>query len=194
MSDEMARLLLSEKAITCYEVLVILLLVAVLIRQIKKKKQLQERRQISNVKTRNAELEKILKNPDNKTDMSRPPNPFEVQYKHNANNPIPKFQIGIEVHTEISVERYLFDLKQELTIGRDKKNILPINEKQIPRKCCSIFLKDQNVYVRDSGLKNALYLQRGKKKYRIQSQTIKLQNKDILILGKTFLHIFLYEN
>ncbi len=195
MSDGVAQLLLSQKAITFYEVLIILILAALLIRQMKKKRQLEERRQITNIKTRNAELEKILKNPDNTVQQVKPPNPFDVQYRHNANNPIPRFQIGIEVHTEISVERYLFDLKQELTIGRDKKNKLPLgNDKLIAKKSCSIFLKDQNVYVRDSGSRNSVYLQRGKKNYRIQNQTVKLQNKDILILGKTSLHISLFEN
>lgn len=194
MNDEGAQVLLSGKAVTVYEVLIIVILAVVLIRQIKKKKQLEERRQISNVKMRNVELERILKNPDNEVSPSRPPNPFDVQYKHNANNPIPRFQIGIEVHTDISVEKYLFDLKKELTIGRDKKNILPLGDKMIARKSCSIFLKDQNVYLRDFGGRNSVYLQRGKKRYRIQNQAVKLQNKDVLILGKTSLHISLYEN
>lgn len=194
MSDGMAQLLLSEKAITIYEVVIIAILVIVLVRLIKNKKTLDERREISHIRKRNQELEKILKNPDNKTEGSKPPNPFDVQYKHNANNPVPKFQVGIQVHTEISVERYLFDLNQELTIGRDKKCTLPLNDRQIPKRSCSLFLQDQNVFVKALDTKNPPQLQRAKKTYRVSAEPVRLLDKDILILGKTSLHISLYDH
>lgn len=194
MNEEIVQALLSKRAVTIYEILAILLLILVLIRQSRRNRQLRERREISNVKMRNVQLEKILKNPDIKKEQSKPPNPFDVQYKHNANNPVPRFQIGIEVCTDISVQKYLFDLNQDLTIGRDPKNVLPLNDTMIARRSCVIFLKDQNVYLKDLGAKNPVCLNRGKKKQKIQKQMVKLQNKDVLTLGKVSLHITLYDN
>lgn len=193
----MAELLLSGKAITLYEILVIAILIFILIRQVKKNKDIRERRDISNEKIRNAKLDEMLKNPDIKTDWPQQPNPFEVQYMQKAKAEfavIPKFQVEIEVHTETSVQRYLFDLDQEITIGRDERNVLPLNDKQAAKRCCSIFVKNHAVYVKNLSFDNPVCIQRGKKKQLIQNQMVKIQSKDILTIGRTALHISLYEN
>ena len=103
MSEDILQLLLSEKAVAVYEVITILALVVVLILQVGRNRKRQERRQINNKKMRNAELEKILKNQDIRENQSPKPNPFEVLYKHNADNPLPRHQIGIEVHSDIFI-------------------------------------------------------------------------------------------
>lgn len=193
----MMQLLLSEKAIALYEVLVIFILIFILIRQSKKNKEIRERRQISNEKMRNAQLEEMLKNPDIKSEWSKQPNPFDVQYAHAANgemSAMPKFQVEIEVHTETSVQRFLFDLDQEVTIGRDEKNVLPLNDKLVAKRNCTIFVKNKAVYVKNQSLANPVCIQRGKNKQLIQNQIVKLQSKDILTLGKTALHVSVYEN
>lgn len=120
----MAEVLLSKNAITVYEVLVILVLVVILVRQKKKNRELQERREITNAKIRNQKLEQKLKNPDSDMDWSKDPNPFAVQYMPEAEAHVKAasdLQIEIEVHTEMSVQRYLFDLNEEITIGRCKE-------------------------------------------------------------------------
>lgn len=193
----MTQLLLSGKAITLYQILAIFILIFVLLRQMKKNKAIRERRQISNTKMRNSQLEEMLKNPDIKSEWSKHPNPFEVQYVHAANTEMdvmPGFQVEIEVHTETSVQRYLFDLNQEVTIGRDERNVLPLNDKLVAKRNCSIFMKNQAVYVKNQSNANPVCIQRGKNKQLIQNQIVKLQSKDILTLGKTALHISLYEN
>ena len=96
----------------------------------------------------------------------------------------------IEVHTETSVQRYLFDLDQPVTIGRDEKNSLPLNDSMAAKQNCTIFVKNQTVYVKAS----PVCIQRGKVKKQVENQMVKLQSKDILIIGKTALHISLYEN
>jgi hypothetical protein len=189
--------MLSEKAIALYEILIILLLLFILIRQVRKKKDMQKRRQISSVKMRNEQLEAMLKNPDKEAEKSRRSNPYDVQYVHTGNAEIhamPKFQVEIEVHTETSVQRYLFDLDQEVTIGRDEKNVLSINDRMAARRNCTIFVKNQAVYVKNQSSASPICIQRGKNKQLIQNQMVKLQSKDILTIGKTTLHISLYEN
>lgn len=193
----MMQLLLSEKAVTLYEILVIAILIIVLFRQARKNKAARERRQISNVKKRNMQLEEMLKNPDIKSEWSKNPNPFEVQYVYAKNaeeNVMPKFQAEIEVHTETSIQRYLFDLNQEITIGRDETNVLPLKDKMAAKRSCSIFLKNQAVYVKNHSASNPICIQRGKNRQLIQNQTVKLKSRDVITLGKTKLHILLYEN
>lgn len=189
--------LLSEKLIAIYETVIILVLAALLIWQTKKKKDVQERRRISGIKKRNENLEEMLKNPEAEADCTGNPNPFEVQYKqdikaeHNTKN---RFQVKIDVQTETSVKSFLFNLEQEITIGRDEKNILSLRDTQIAEKQCSIFEKNHEVYVKCPDCGNEVLLQRGSNKQKIQNCIVKLQNKDRLIFGKTALHISLYEN
>ena len=190
----MAQLLLSKTAITLYEVLTILILITILVRQSKKNKDIQERRNISDAKMRNAKLEDRLKNPEMKEEVSRQSNPYDVQYIQNTENrSISKLQIAIEVHTETSVQRHLFDLDQEITIGQGEHNDLVLSDKNVPLGGCSILTRGQDVYVKNqSG--SSVKIQRGRRKMLIQNQMVKLQNKDVLTIGNTALHISLYKN
>lgn len=193
------QILLSKNAIAIYEILIILLLVIILVRQSKKNKDMQERKRIRKEKLRNAQLEERLKNPEIDIEQGWPanPNPFDVQYVHSANidtNAMPRFQVEIEVHTETSVQRYLFDLDQEITIGRDERSVLPLKDPTAARRGCSILMKNQVVYVKNESTVNAVCIQRGKNKKLIQNQMVKLQSRDILTIGKTALHVSIYEN
>ena len=62
----MVQLLLSQNAITVYEILIIVILVIVFIRQNRKNRDFEERRNISNEKMRNVALEEKLKNPESR--------------------------------------------------------------------------------------------------------------------------------
>lgn len=193
----MEKILLSKTAILVYEILMILILLFIFLYQRKKNRDIQARREIRNAKMRNVQLEEKLKNPANTMDWSKNPNPFDVQYISKAEKkekPLLRFQVELEVHTETSVQRYLFDLDKEITVGRGTNNVLPLNDRQAENRCCSIFLKNHAVYVRNEGRENSLCIQRGKRKQPIQRQIVKLQNKDILTFGKTALHVFVYEN
>lgn len=193
----MTEILLSGKAVMAYEILMILVLVFVLIHQWKKNSAARERREIRNAKMRNVQLEEKLKNPDSIMDWSKTPNPFEVQYVQNPeknSRPDSNFQIELEVHTETSVQRYLFDLDEEITVGKSERNSLPLNDKSAADRSCSIFRKNRSVYVKNENYEKPICIQRGKKKQLIQNQIVKLQSKDILSIGKTTLHISLYEN
>jgi hypothetical protein len=193
----MLELFISEKAIALYEILVILLLLFIRIRQFRRKREIEERSQISNRKRRNVQLDEMLKNPDAQVEWSGRSSPYEVEYVH-ANKAkssvLPKFQIEIEVHAETSVQRYLFDLNQEVTIGRDEKNVLPINEKQMAKQCCTVYVKDQAVYIKKDNAATPVSIRRGKKKHLLQNSPVKLQSKDVLSIGTTDLNIMLYEN
>lgn len=193
----MTGVLLSKNAITIYELLVIFILILILVRQKKKSRELQERREITNAKARNLQLEQKLKNPDSDLDLGKDPNPFEVQYTPETGSHMrsaSEIQIEIEVHTEMSVQRYLFDLDEEITVGRNGKNVLPLKDQTAAERSCSIFLKNRAVYVRNESSQNPICIQRGKQKQLIQKQIVKLQSKDILTIGKTTLHISLYES
>lgn len=193
----MTELLLSGRALLVYEILIILVLAFILLKQKKKHREVQERREISNAKMRNLQLEQKLKNPDSKTDWSKNPNPFEIQYIPETNRQpelVSDIQIEIEVHTGVSIQRYLFDLDEEITIGRSQKNILPLNDQMAPERSCSVFRKKRSVYVRNENIHNPVCIQRGKRKQLVQNEIVKLQSKDILIVGKNALHILLYEN
>lgn len=50
------------------------------------------------------------------------------------------------------------------------------------------------MYVKNECYEKPICIQRGKKKQLIQNQIVKLQSRDILSIGKTTLHISLYEN
>lgn len=191
------QILLSERAITIYEVLFILVLIVVLVKQHKRKKDAMERRRISNVKKRNQQLEEMLKNPDIHQQGGKGPNPFDVQYMQESssgNGKTPAFQAEIEVHTETSVQKFLLDLDQEVTIGRGEKNILPLSDQTAAERCCSIFVKKQAVYVRNLSPSEPVWIQRGKKKMEIRRQIVKMQSKDIITFGRTTLHVLLYQN
>lgn len=195
MNDKIIELLLSKRAVTVYELAAILILIWILIRQSKKKREMDERRQISNIKMRNVQLEKMLKNPYIKSTQSGRPNPYDVQYKEKSDKPLAaRCQVEIEVHSEISVQKYLFDLNQELSIGRDETNVLPLNDKLAARKSCVIFLKERAVCLKNLSSNHPVLLRRGKNWMRVEDQIVKLQSRDILTLGKTALHISIYEN
>lgn len=192
----MAEILLSKSAITVYELLLILSLLIVLIWRRRKNRILQERRTINNRKMRNAQLEERLKNPNAKKEWSVTPNPYEIQYTPQLHAELQLkqgFQVEVEVHTQTSVQRFLFDLDQELTIGRDEKNVLPLQDNMVAQKNCSIRVKNGVVYVKNLSASNPVCIQRGKKKQVIQEQMVKLQNKDILFMGQTSLHIMIYQ-
>nr|WP_296042317.1 hypothetical protein [uncultured Blautia sp.] len=185
----MTGFIFSQKAITLCEILVIILLIFILIWQSKRNKDIQERKNISNAKLRNAKLEEKLKNPESKEELHRQSSPFEIQYMQNApdrTGAVSEFQVEIEVHTETSVQRHLFDLEHEVTIGQE-----PGND---PRKGCSIMVKDHSIYVKCQNTSSPVYVQRGKRTHLVKNQMVKLQSKDILTVGKTDLLISLYEN
>ncbi len=190
------QILLSEKAVTVYEILFILILIIILVVQHRKRKDALERRRISNKKRRNEQLEEMLKNPDIKPQSGNGPNPFDIQYMYETGDEIkaPAFQAEIEVHTATSVQRFLLDLDRPITVGRNENNILPLNDQTVADRCCSIFVKNQAVYVRNLSPSNPVFIQRGKKKLQIQNQIIKMQSKDIITCGKTVLHILLHQN
>lgn len=193
----MAEVLLSKNAVTVYEILLILILTVILVMQKKKYREIQERKEISNEKMRNFQLNQKLKNPDSSMEWEKNPKPFEVQYVPQADTPAQtasELQIEIEVHTGMSVQRYLFDLNEEITIGRSGKNILPLNDEKAPERSCSVFEKNKSVYIRNENHNKPICIQRGKKKQFIQNQIVKLESKDILTVGKTTLHVSLYEN
>lgn len=193
----MAGFIFSQKTVTLCEVLVIILLIFILIRQSKRNKDIQERKNISNAKLRNAQLEEKLKNPESKEELHRQSSPFEVQYMQNApdrTGSVPEFQVEIEVHTETSVQRHLFDLEHEVTIGREPGNDLVINDKSATRNGCSILVKDHSIYVKCQNTSSSVYIRRGKRSHLVRNQMVKLQSKDILTVGKTDLLISLYEN
>lgn len=190
------QLLLSRNAIAVYEILIIIGLVFALIYLTKKNRESRERRQIRNEKMRNQQLEEILKNPDITGEHYAKPNPFDVQYLHAARekrDAKPGVQAEIEVHTETSVQRFLFDLEQELTIGQDETNVLPLNDRQAAKKNCSVFVKNQEVYLKNLSTSHPVWIQRGRNRQLIQNQIVKLQSKDILTVGRTVLYISLYE-
>lgn len=193
----MAGFIFSQKTVTLCEVLVIILLIFILIWQSKRNKDIQERKNISNAKLRNAQLEEKLKNPENKEELHRQSSPFEVQYMQNApdrTGAVPEFQVEIEVHTETSVQRYLFDLEQEVTIGREPVNDLVINDISATQNGCGILVKNHSVYVKCQNTSTPVYIRRGRRTHLVKDQMVKLQSKDILTIGKTDLRISLYEN
>lgn len=193
----MKEVLLSRNAILIYEVLVIIILIAVLIVQKRKGRKIVERKKIADKKTRNSQLEEQLKNPDSEIDWRKTPNPFEVQYTLNQDGgrkSKSEIQIEIEVYTEMSVQHYLFDLNEKITIGGSEKNALPLNDQTIAERSCSIVAKNKSVYIKNENENALIYIQRGKNSIQIKNQIIKLQDKDNLQIGKTTLHISLYEN
>lgn len=193
----MAQILLSEKAVTLYEILILLILLFLLVRQIRENRNARERRRIGNQKKRNLQLEEMLKNPDISKGKSKQPAPFDVQYVHAEEqemDAVPEFQVEIEVHTETSVRRFLFDLDQQITIGRDENNTLPLKDHLVAKKNCLIFRKNHAVYVKNLNAAVPVFIQRGNNRQLIQKQMIKLKSRDVLTLGKTELHIVLYEN
>lgn len=193
----MVQVLLSKNAITVYEILILACLVIVFIRQTRKNRELEERRNISNEKLRNATLEDKLKNPESRMEISRQSNPFEVQYTNNHSNKngiVPDFQVEIEVYTETSVQRHLFDLEREIFIGQDKNNDLVLVDPYAVRTGCCICRKDHAVYIKNHNSDSKVSIRRGKKHMTIQNQIVKLQSNDILTIGKTEMHISIYEN
>ncbi len=191
------EVLWSRGAIAVYELLVILALSVVLFLQIKRSKDARERRKISTQKNRNVQLEEMLKNPEMHANAGQKQNPYEVKYMQEMNfgtNAMPRFQVEIEVHTETSVQRYLLDLDQEVTIGSDMQNVLPINERLAASRSCSIFLKNQMVYAKNLSPSNPIFIRRGKQTHQLERESVKLQSKDIIKIGNTELHIAIYEN
>lgn len=190
-------LLLSKNAVTLYELLVILILVIVIVCQTRKRKDLEERRNISNEKLRNATLEDRLKNPESRVEIPRQSSPFEVQYTNdlsNKNGIVPEIQVEIEVYTETSVQRHLFDLEKEVFIGQDKSNDLVLTDPSAVKRGCAICMKDHAVYIKNQNSAPSVSVRRGKKRLMVQNQMVKLQNNDVLTVGKTEMHISIYEN
>lgn len=193
----MGQLLLSKNAVTFYEILIILILVSILIHQTRKNKDLEERKNISNEKLRNATLEDKLKNPESRVEISRQSSPFEVQYTNshsNKNGIVPDFQVEVEVYTETSVQRHLFDLEKEIFIGQDKSNDLVLSDPYAVRRGCCICRKDHAAYLKNQNSASSVSIRRGKKRLMVQNQMVKLQSNDILTIGKTDMHISIYEN
>lgn len=193
----MGELLLSGKAITVYELVIIAVLVVILIRQSKKSREIKRRKQISNVKMRNLQLDEMLKNPSVKTKQKKQPNPYDVQYLEADGHPgsgLAPMQVEILLHTGTSVKKYLFDLNREIRIGRASDNDLPISDGRVSRKNCSIFERGGTVYVKCREGAAPVSIRRGKNSQTIQNQMAELQSKDVLVIGQTELQIFLYEN
>lgn len=193
----MMQFLLSERALIFCEILIIVALVAALIVRAKKNRDMRERRRISNAKMRNVYLEERLKNPDIESGWAEQPIPFDVQYVDTADHPMkeaPKFQVEIEVHTGTTVQKYLFDLDHPVTIGKDRRNVLPLSDPMVAKKHCSVFCRKGAVYAKNHSVSQPIIIQRGKKRRAIQKQVVLLQSKDILTLGKTMLYLTLHEN
>lgn len=191
----MEQLLLSKTAITVYELIVILILLIMLSKQLKRSKAVKERRSISEAKMRNAKLEEKLKNPEITSEVSRKSNPYDVKYIQNAEaGNLSQMQVAIEVHTETSVQRHLFDLDREITIGQGSSNDLVLNDDAAPIAGCCVLERECEAYIKNQSTSSRVQIKRGKKKMSIRNQMVKLQNKDILTIGNTDLLISLYKN
>ena len=193
----MEKLLLYKNVLTWCEVAVITILVIVLIVLKKKYGEMRKRREIAEMNARNEILNERLKNPDSEIDWSKNPKPFEVEYVLKMDSHKEKasdIQIEIEVHAERSVQRYLFDLNEKITIGNSEKNTLPLNDQTIAGRSCTIAMKNKSVYLINENLNEPICIQRGKNKSFITNQIVKLQSKDILILGKMELYISMFKN
>lgn len=193
----MAEILLSKYAVAACELLAIAVLLFILIRQAGERKAARERREVRRRKKRNADLDRMLKNPEIKREEAGEPAPFEVKYREgmtSISSPLPGFQLEVEVHTQTSARRYLFDLEREVTIGRDKDNVLPIEDPLLAGKCCTIFLKNRSVYIRNRSKARPLTVERGSKKQPVTNRLVKLMSRDVVRAGSTAIHISIYEN
>ncbi len=187
---------LSKRAVTIYEIFIILIMILILISQSRKKKAQEERRKINNRKIRNEQLENRLKNPDIQLEKEKALKPFDVQYNDLINSEqeiFPDLQVEIEVHSRMSVRKYLFDLSREVTIGRDDRNLLPLNDASAAPVNCSVFKKNGSVFVKNLCISSPVCIQRGKKRKKVYDQLVKLESKDIIFCGDTKLHITIYK-
>lgn len=192
----MTEIFLSKRAVTIYEIVIILFLIVLLIIQSRKKKAQEERLRVINRKILNAQLEERLKNPDIQMEKEKPIKPFEVQYNDmdlSDEGILPDLQVEIEVHSRMSVRKYLFDLSQEVTIGRDERNLLSVKDERAASVNCSIFKKNGDVFVKNLCTSNPVCIYRGKKKKEVYDQFVKLESRDILSFGDTKLHINIFK-
>lgn len=193
----MIEFFLSKNVIIVYEIIIVLILFFILFYQMKKNKKFQERKRINEEKMRYIRLDEKLKNPDMKSDWANYANPFEIQYSQQLNSnmqEMPKYQIEIEVRSKSSIRKYLFDLDKEITIGGNPSSVLFLNDNSISNANCSIFLKNQMVYLKHYDITFSIRIQRGKRKKIINNQMLQLQNKDILTIGENVLYISIYKN
>ncbi len=179
------------------EVAVIVLLIVILIRRRRKKGEAEERRQISNVKDRNSQLEEQLRNPELEKSLVKDLNPYEVQYS-NAQENHPenrsKVQLELEVHTNTSVKKYLFDLTREISIGRSDSNLLTVPDMSMAECNALIYVKNHGIYAGNPSPERPFVIRRGKKQQKVDRVAVQVQHKDILMIGNTAVHILLYEN
>lgn len=193
----MIEIFLSKNVIIVYEIIIVLILFFILFYQMKKNKKFQERKRINEEKMRYIRLDEKLKNPDIKSNWVNYANPFEIQYSQQLNSnmqEMSKYQIEIEVRSKSSIRKYLFDLDKEITIGGNPSSVLFLNDNSISNVNCSIFLKNQMVYLKHYDITFPICIQRGKRKKIIKNQMLQLQNKDILTIGENVLYISIYKN
>ncbi|MDO4634032.1 MAG: FHA domain-containing protein [Eubacteriales bacterium] len=180
-----------------YEILLIALMIFLLVRQSKKKTRFEERKAASTKKMRNAQLDELLRNPESAREVSGQASPFDIRYREQIRTEqgvLPKLQMEVEVRTDTSIQRYLYDLSRPVAIGRNEKNDLALKDNQVPDYSCTVFVQKDSIMLRSQSMDVPILIVRGKNRQKLKNQLVKLQNKDILVIGRTTLCLSFYQN
>lgn len=101
----------------------------------------------------------------------------------------------IKSKTSGKKSQFVFDPEKRILIGRDRFNSnIYINEAFVSQHHCSIFFRNNQVFLQDMNSANGTYVKRGlfKKYFIVNGQYIQLRSKDRIIIGSNKFKIILF--
>lgn len=116
--------------------------------------------------------------------------PIEVNYSENlARGGKVGGMLQIVEHSGISVKKYVLDPSVPITVGREKDNVICINERTLSGRHCEIFAYQKGIYVRDLGSSNHTVIVRERESAYADGNGVRIKTGDRIQMGNVFLDI-----
>ena len=193
--EKVLNLLTSNLAICIYEGIILGIVFANWLKLRKKKKQSIEVNAIQREKTRDAKLNGILQNElhqQNQEHIFQNNTPYDEEYHDQSKidgeqKNVVKLQFTVQ--SELATRKYVIFVQDEITIGKDEKNDLVLNDLDIAKRQCRIFLYQGYLYIQTMDVTFPLVLKRKKNIMKLTQQAVEIRDKDLIEMGSTRIKI-----
>jgi hypothetical protein len=170
--------------------LAVVITVMVVLRRRSKKADLQ-RMQVAEILRDNA-LDDALKNvyaSDEKVEELKKSEPLQVAF-HDPQEVSPRgVLVQIEVEAALSTRRYLFDIKDKISIGGSEKNRLVLEDADVDDVLCHLIMQNNQVYVKSISPREGLCIHRNGHMLPLSDQLLAIADGDLLMAGNDRLHL-----
>lgn len=193
--EQILKLLTSNFAICIYEGIILGIVYAKWLKSHKKIKQCKEVNLIQKEKARDAKLNNVLQNELHQQKQERVfqnntpyDEVFEDQSRIDRDQKEAR-KLQFTVQSELAIRKYVIFITDEITIGKDEKNDLVLNDLDIAQQQCRMFIYQDGIYIQTMDTEYPIRIKRKKNMIQLTQQAVEIKDKDLMEMGTTQIKI-----